>query len=154
MTQPLVDKIDVETALLRPLTTVEARYIGGLIRQAEAQLRVKRPTVDERIALFATTPTDPAALDPEAVRAMLAGVIKKYMVNPEGAASKSEASGPFQRTTAFASYGKSLAGGVQGSLVVTDDDLKKLEPQSVARLGSIRLRPALAPGVLERRVRR
>lgn len=154
MVEPLVDSDDVETALVRPLTATEAKYIDGLMAQSEALLRTAWPTIDDRVALWGEIPQDPSAIDPAAVRTVLAGVIKRYLVNVDGAATKSESAGPFAHTTSFASYGKNLSGGVQGVLIITPEDLKALTRHSFASVGSIRLRAALAPGRLERGLRR
>lgn len=133
-TGALVTPDDVETALLRPLTATEQSYIDSLIRQASAQLRTAMPTFDERLAA-----TDETAISPDTVAAMLAGVIKRYMVNPQGIASHSEGMGPYSETNSYTSYGKALSGN--GDLAVTAADLAKLNPSAGVEAGTIRTRP-------------
>lgn len=132
----LADTSDVETALLRPLTDNEQTYVPGLIDQASQLLRAAMPSVDARLAA-----SDGTALDPLAVAAVVAGVVKRYMVNPTGAASTSEGMGPFSQTVSFTSYGKS-AGGTTGTLAITRDDLAALAPSGgFVMPGTILTRP-------------
>lgn len=132
----LADTLDVETALLRPLTGNEQTYVPGLIDQASQLLRTAMPAIDTRLAA-----TDSTALDPLAVAAVIAGVVKRYLVNPTGAASTSEGVGPFSQTVSFASYGKST-GGTTGTLVITTEDLAALAPSGgFVMPGTIRTRP-------------
>jgi len=144
---PLTTPAAVTAALLRPLTPNETASIEDLILQASSRLRTKLPSVDDRIALWSTDPRPINALDPEVVKSVLAGVIKRYMANPEGAASKSRSAGPYSQTTSFASYGKAI--GSEGKLRITDDDLADLVSGGYARPGSIKLQAALAPAHLE-----
>jgi hypothetical protein len=148
--QPLTNKRDVEAALLRQLTASEDRFIGRLIELASSRMRAAFPGVDVRLSRYVTDPTSPAALNPDAVSAVVAGAIKRYLVNIDGAASTSRTDGPFSTTVSFASYGKSISGGTQGELVITADDVKSLQPITQAQAASFRIRPALAPRTLER----
>lgn len=148
---------DVETALLRPFTDDEERLMPALIKQASSRLRTRVPAVDARISRFTTDPTDETALDPDVVSSVLAGVIARYVSNPQGATSvsKSRTDGPFSNTetTAYASYGKTLTGSNAAGLSITDDDLQQLTPVSSNVPRSIHTPAALAPGRLERSLR-
>lgn len=150
MAEPLTTMAAVTAALLRPLTANEATSIGALIDQASTRLRGRMPSIDTRIALWdpAVEPDAqaPTALNPDLVSSVLAGVIKRYMVNVEGAASKSRAAGPFSQTTSFASYGKAI--GSEGKLQITDDDLAELEAATSSTLAlprTIKLKAPDAP---------
>lgn len=123
---------------LRPLKPNEASYIESHLQTVSGQLRQKMPRIDARIALWGTA--DPTALDPTLVAGVLADVIRRFLLNPEAAASKTTATGPWSNTISFASYGKSIGG--TGELVVTDDDLAKLDGPPAPNLPRmIRLRP-------------
>lgn len=141
--EPLTTQPDVEAALLRPLTATEQNYILGLIAQASALLRLTAPSIDDRLARYALDPTDRTAVSPDAVSAVLAGVVKKYLVNPTGIASTTETTGPFSRSTSYALRSEKERRGV---LEITADDLAVLFPsRKRPRAGTIRTRPALAP---------
>lgn len=126
MAEPLVERSDVETALVRPLTTKESPYIDNLCSQASAKLRTALPGVDARINLFTTDPTTPTGLDPEVVSVMLAEVIKRVLTNPQGLYSGTTSSGPFSSSRTFASS-RSATGPVTG-LRITAVDLAELDP--------------------------
>jgi hypothetical protein len=126
--------------------------------QASTKLRTALPTVDTRIAAYDADHDAPNGLNPDAVSAMLAGVVARYMVNPQGATSTStqRTDGPFStsQTVAFASYGKTLAGGSgQTGLRITPDDLDELVAAPSVMPRQIRTKAALAPGRLERTLR-
>lgn len=135
---------DVETALLRPLTTTEENYVPGLLDQASALLRTAAPSIDDRIARYAADPTDPTGVDPLAVATVVAGAVKRYMVNPTGLFSESKNMGPFSTSRTYKSrYDKSAR---SDDLAITADDLAVLFPdRKRLRAGTIRTRPALAP---------
>lgn len=134
---------DVETALLRPLTDTERAYIEPLIIAASSLLRNAAPAVDDRIARWKADSTDPTALDPLTVSTVLAGVVKRYLINPTGIATESETVGPFSKSTAYALRSEKESRGV---LQITALDVATLFPtRKRLRAGTIRLRPALAP---------
>jgi hypothetical protein len=142
----LVHRPDVVAALVRPLKPEEAASIDALMVQVSSRLRTRMPSVDVRIAAFYQRPRPANALDPITVASMLAGVIKRYLVNVEGAASRSRTDGPFTTTFSFASYGKTLGEGTPGELEITDADIAALTAASGRRrLGSIRLGAGLSP---------
>jgi hypothetical protein len=134
--EALVSQSDVEAALLRPLTELEAAYIDWQLDAASTKLRTKRRVIDTQIAKFNDNPDDPEGVDPAAVAAMLAEVIKRYMANPDGASSKSETVGPFAHTSAYTA-GKAVAG--TGQLIITDEDLAQLSPATIMA-GTLHLR--------------
>lgn len=126
MPAPLVAPSDVETALLRALTTDEATYAPDLCFKATEMLRQAMPGVDDRIARYGTD--DKSALSPFTVAAVLAGAIKRFLVNPTGATSISETAGPFSQTTGYGARPASAGGGAVGELAITEADLAKLAP--------------------------
>lgn len=139
----LVAQPDVETALLRPLTTLEATYIAGLIAQTEALLRQRVPSIDARIAEYVANPADTASVSAETVATVLAGVIKRYLINPEGAVSISQAAGPFSTAKSYALRTDKTR---RGALEITDEDVDVLFPnRKRLRAGTIKTRAALAP---------
>lgn len=143
MVAALTTPADVEAALLRPLTTLEQSYIDTLIGQVSSLLRTAAPSVDARIAEWSTDPTVAAGLDPTTVAAVLAGVVKRYLVNPSGVVSKSDTTGPFGHTEAYALRSDKDR---RGALEITPEDIAVLFPtRKRLRAGTIRIRPALAP---------
>lgn len=139
MAFPLVASSDVETVLLRPLTAEEAPYVDQLCSSASSLLRNQAPSVDNRIARFERDPTDPGGLDPGTVSLVLAGVIKRYIANPNGVVSESV--GPF--SVSYALRGDKAPRGV---IDINDEDMRILFPnRKRLRAGMIRTRPALAP---------
>lgn len=136
----LVEQSDIEAALVRPLTTNESTYIAPLIAQASSKLRTAMPTVDRRLEAWATDPETPGALDPKTVSSMLAGVIKRVLVNPRGTWSRSQSSGPFSESETYpAQRGGDAANQSPGGLVITADDLAQLNPVSLfVAAGTIR----------------
>lgn len=130
MDEPLVSQSDVETALVRPLTPTEATFIEALCDQASAKLRTAMASVDTRIAAFQDAA---AGVDPDAVAAMLAGVIKRVLVNPRGLWSiGGETTGPYSSPseTYAGSRGGDGAAEPPGELVITAADLAQLGPVS------------------------
>lgn len=132
MSKPLAEPTDVEAALLRPLTPTEDQYVPTLIAQASARLRTKRRLTDARIAAWELDPADPVGLDPTSVAALIATVVKRYLLNPGGAISTAWTEGPFGGTTMFAAARASGAGGHNGfgEIAITDEDLAQLDPAS------------------------
>lgn len=143
MTTPLCTSDDVSTLLLRPLTANEQTYIGGLIAKASSLLRNAVPSIDVRMGRYVSNPGDPGGVDPVTVATVLAGVIKRYMRNPDGVASATEGAGPFSTTTSYALRGDKAPRGV---LEISAEDISALFPnRKRPRAGTIRTRPALAP---------
>lgn len=140
-TAALADVTDVEAALLRPLTDNEQNYVPTLIIQASSLLRTAEPSVDTRITAFPSGA--PSALDPTTVAAVIAGAVKRYMVNPTGIASTSNTVGPGASSVTYALRSEKESRGV---LQITPDDISTLFPnRKRLRAGTIRTRAALAP---------
>jgi hypothetical protein len=130
---------DVAALLLRPLTTDEQASVAGLIPRASDLLRNAVPSIDDRMARWSPGTADKGAVSQKTVATVVAGVIKRYMRNPDGLAS--EAAGPFS-----ASYALRGDKAPRGVLEVTADDLTTLFPnRKRPRAGTIRTRPGLAP---------
>lgn len=143
MTEPLTSQSDVEAALLRPLSDTEAVYINRIIAQASALLRQAAPSIDDRIDRYNADFSDLTGVSADVVAAVLAGVVKKYLVNPTGIASQTDTDGPFSHSVSYALRSEKEARGV---LQITADDLAALFPsRKRLRAGTIRLRPSLAP---------
>jgi hypothetical protein len=141
--QALAQPYDVEAALVRPLTALEAQYVPTLLDQASALIRNAAPSVDQRMAAYAADSTNLTSVSAATVSTVVAMVVKRYLVNPTGIASTTETSGPFSHSTSMALRGEK---GQRGILEVTAEDLKVLFPnRKRARVGSIRLRANMAP---------
>lgn len=138
-----VQQPDVEAELLRPLTAAEATYLPGLISQLESKMP---QAIITRIVSWDEVPRPATAINPVRAAAVLAGILKRYLTNPKGAASTSDTAGPQSHTESFTSYGKTVGDGTPGELRFTDQDIADFNERSTSmRFGSIRLRPALAP---------
>lgn len=143
MRDPFADTTDVEAVLLRPLTTQEEPYVISLIEQASALLRQAAPSIDTRIAAHEADSTDPTGVSRIVVSSVVAGAVKRYMVNPTGIASTTQTAGPFSQATSYALRSEKESRGV---LQITDADLATLFPnRKRMRAGMMRTRPALAP---------
>ena len=136
---PLADADDLAD-LWRPLTPAEQLRVTQLIVKASAMLRQRLPWVDARIARFQADSTDPGGLDPVTVATVVATVVKRFLSNVQGVAS--EGIGPYSVT--YAIRGEK---DVRGEMYVTDGDLDKLKVASkgVPRVGSVKVRPRMAP---------
>jgi hypothetical protein len=139
---PLVEQSHVEAVLLRSLTTTEAQFINTLCEQASALLRVRRHTIDTRIALWDTSPDEPTAVNPDVVAAMLATVIKRAMVNPRGLWSTSETDGDYSYSETYPGQRSGTDGGTPGEIVIVDSDLAKIDGSSFGYRRPIRTLPA------------
>lgn len=122
----LVSSTDVVAALVRPLTAFEQTVIGDLIARVQRDLRSKMPTIDDRMARWGVEPPVENAVDPELVGDVLAGVIKRYLRNVDGAATVSRGDGPFTTSTSFAFRGNAVGGGTLGELAVTPADIDEI----------------------------
>jgi hypothetical protein len=130
---------DVAALLLRPLTTDEQDPVAGLITRASDLLRNAVPSIDARIARWSATGSDRGAVSPTTAATVVAGVVKRYIRNPDGLAS--QAAGPFS-----ASYALRGDKAPRGVLEITADDVATLFPnRKRPRAGTIRTRPGLAP---------
>jgi len=122
----------------RPLSDDEKPRALNLLEKASGLLRQKtRQTIDTRIGLFTTDPTDPRAVDPQVVATVVATVVKRFLSNVDGAASTTETAGPFSKSTAYVLRGDK--NDVRGELVVTDQDIEALAPEVPAQVGSMKV---------------
>jgi hypothetical protein len=113
----------------RPLSDAETTQVSNLIIKASAKLRFACPfDVDARIALFDANPQDPTALDPLIVSDVVAMIVKRFLVNPEGYATESETTGPFSRSATYVNRYDKTGSDVRGAIQVTDSDIDQLRP--------------------------
>lgn len=139
MSRDLVSYVDVQTALLRPLTDAEMEFVPDLCKQASSKLRTAHPAIDTRLASYATDATIPGGVSPETVASMLAGVIKRVITNPTGAVSRTQSTGPYSESETYA--GNRGNGEAPGGLVITASDLAQLAPMRAGYVpGTIRTR--------------
>lgn len=129
MSGPLATQQDVAD-IWRPLSTDEQTQAGNLIIKASALLRKALPfDLDQRIALAASDPTSPQALDLAVVAVVVATVVKRVMANPDAAVAVSETVGPFSSSTTFANrYNSSGSGSALGALAIEPADIQALLP--------------------------
>lgn len=132
---------DVED-VWRPLSTAEVPRVTNLIEKASARLRQKCPfDIDERISLFYDDSKAPTALDPAIVADVVATIVKRFLVNIEGAAASNESTGPFSKSTTWVNRYDKTGSDVRGAIEVTESDIDQLRPATPPELGgTIRLR--------------
>jgi hypothetical protein len=137
-------RADDVAAIWRSLSGAESDQVDALCAKASARLRQKCPfDIDERIALFTSSPTDPRALDPMIVADVVANIVKRVLVNPDGATSVSETAGPFSRTRGFGAGWRGAA--PDNSLRILESDIDQLRPaQPSATPATLRLGPGIA----------
>lgn len=138
VTQP-----DIEAALVRPLTATEESYVGELAGQAIAKLRAAIRGIDARVAAYEADPEAPNGIDPDLVTAVLAGVIKRVVVNSKGAWSETRSTGPYSTSVTYAGDRGGNA-GVQapGVLAILPSDIEQIVGSSpFTTPGTIRTRP-------------
>lgn len=122
MTTPLATPDDV-AVVWRPLTPDETVQVEALILRASAKLRhAARFNIDAAIAVHASDPTSPQAIDPIVVADVVATVVKRFLVNPNGAASENV--GPYSRV--YVARSDKSGADVRGALAVTASDLEQL----------------------------
>lgn len=125
-----VTSSDVETALVRPLTSTESQYVDGLCDQAITKLRSALRSIDARVAAYEADKDAPNGIDPALVTTVLAHVVKRVLVNPQGAWSATQAIGPKSQSMTF-SGDRSGGAGTQapGALAITPVDLEQIVGQ-------------------------
>jgi hypothetical protein len=123
---PLAQVEDVAN-VWRAIESAEVARVEYLIDVASAKLRARCPfDLDARIGLFTAVPSDPLALDPVVVTNVVATIVKRVMVNPEGLASTTQTFGPFSESRTFAGRNESSA---SGDVEITAADLAELAPR-------------------------
>lgn len=133
MAVPLANPEDV-AAIWRPVAAGEVARVTYLIALASAQLRARLPfDVDARIALV---PPAPLALDPVLVAGVVARIVKRALVNPDGLQSSTRTVGPYSESRTFVSGDVDASGDVS----VTDADIADLMPRrGAARVHTMQL---------------
>lgn len=132
----------------RPVTTAEQPAILRLLSKASALLLQQAPHIPARIAAFAVDPATPGAIDPVVVAVVVAQIVKRYVVNPDGLSTSSETVGPYSQSKSFVDRyeGTDGSASMRGGLQVTKADLAMIKPYVTAgRIGSIRVKAGLAP---------
>lgn len=131
----------------RPLSAAQTTQADALCLKASDLLRQRLPSVDDRIGLFTTDPTDRAALAPTVVADVVATMVKRVMSNVDGVWNESTTAGPFSKSKTFVgSRGGASLATVLGELVVTDADVAKLTPvDTPGQPASFTIKPTLAP---------
>jgi len=133
---PFADASDVAD-LWSSYTAADEQRVASLIEKAAAKLVHVCPfNLDERIALFATTPAAPTALDPSVVADVVAQIVKRFLVNQDGFASSSEAAGPFSRSGTYVNRYDKTGSDVRGAIQVTESDIDQLRPAVPAAVAS------------------
>lgn len=138
---------DVE-AIWQPIPDTQSGQVDDLLAKASARLQQKCPfDIDDRIERFEVDRTDPFGLDPLIVADVVAQIVKRVLVNPNGVVSTSETAGPFSRSLLFTSR-YSRTDSAAGSLAVTDADVEQLRPaQPSFKPGTVRLEPGKRPAI-------
>ena len=147
MGSPFADHSDVETLLPQPMwpSGVTTDAVDRQCALASSLLRQRIPGIDQRLALPAS---DRLSVDGDVLALIVAGVVKRYLVNITGATSTSSSitAGSMSRSS---SYGFTARedGESTGSITITDADIAPLRPYSPksARVGTVKVRPGLAP---------
>ena len=155
MGEPLAFQSDLETVLLRPLTPEETPHLLDMIEVASAKLRQACPfNIDARIAVGDDSPYAPLALDRKIVANVVAGIVARYLGNPEGAVTKTDAQtvGPYSTSASrsFVNRYDKTGSDVRGRIAITPADIDELRPATKTRVPqSIQLTPtrAMEPAV-------
>lgn len=137
MAGPLAEVADVE-AIWRTLEPTETTQANALIDIASAKLRSALPAVDARIALYGTLPVNPLALDPVVVANVVATIVKRVLVNPDGLASTTQTFGPISEARNYEGRSGGDDSDSRGEIRVTAADLDNLLPVLATRRGGLR----------------
>lgn len=154
-TTPLAKVSDVEDLWQRTITDqTQVDRVQNLLAKASALLRQKMPSVDDRVAAFTTSPTDPSALDPDVVATVVAGAVKRYLVNPDGVTSENVSLGGASKATSYVLRGMKDTDQQLGALTITPADLATLRaPQArTPMFGTIRTHSTLSPREIARQI--
>jgi hypothetical protein len=131
---PLASTDDVGN-VWRPVADSEISRVEWLISVASSKLRQQCPfDIDARIALYASDPKAPTALDPLTVASVVATIVKRFLVNQGGVVSQSEGAGPFSTSQTFVSRYDKAGADVRGAIVVTPADVDELRPATPTRI--------------------
>jgi hypothetical protein len=125
---------DVATVWRLP-TADETVQVLGLINVASAKLRQAAPfDIDARIALHSVTPSAATALDPVVVASVVAMIVKRVLVNPDGLATSTESVGPFSESRSFVARADTTGADTRGGIYVTASDVDQLRPAVLTRV--------------------
>jgi hypothetical protein len=114
-------------AIWRPLSDDEVVRVAHLIHLASAKLRAAVSfDLSARVDLFAVSPSDPLALDPVLVAGVVAAMVKRVLVNPDGLQSSTRTVGPYSESRTHGAQGEG-----SGEVQVTAADLAALAPRVV-----------------------
>lgn len=134
---PFADPNDL-AAVWRPLSDAEAQQAMNLLAAASSKLRHACPfDIDARVALFEAGSTDPTALDPVLVTDVVVTIVKRYMVNIQGAATMSQSVGPYSQSATFVNRYDKTGSDVRGAIQVTDSDIDQLRPAVPADIPAV-----------------
>lgn len=124
---PLADVQDV-VDVWHPIPDAQLTQVENLIAKASAKLRQAAPyDVDARLAMFTEQPTNPQRLDPIVVADVVATVVKRFLVNVDGAFTYSHTVPGFTQSATFVNRYDKTGGSTHGALQVTDSDLEQLK---------------------------
>lgn len=126
--EPFATPEDV-AAVFRPLSEEETVIATGLLLAASIKLRVRVPSIDERI--------EANPIWGEVAKYAVVAAVKRVLQNPENARQKSETTGPFTTSITVDSAVSS------GALYLDERDLEGLV-SSGGFVGSAHLRMGLA----------
>lgn len=119
MAEPLAQLADVE-AVWRPVVDAQqVAQVSHLILLASAKVRALVTNLDARTVL---PEGDALRLDPVLVAGVVANIVKRVLVNPDGLQSSTRTVGPYSESQ---THGASEPRG----LVVTPEDLAELLPR-------------------------
>jgi len=128
---PFADPSDVE-AIWRPLTAAEVQLTEAWITEASQQVRDEVPDVggldvDERVTA--------GSLSADTVRSVVARMVRRVMMNPEGARERSQTVDDYQETVVVDTALSS------GEMYITPRELKRLTGLRGRRAFQIDTRP-------------
>jgi len=116
----------------RPLNPAEQELATTHIGDAAALLRRNIPDLDERIAAdnaaAVAAENGPTGDLARAVKAKVAGVVKRYMENPQGAKQ-------LQRTIGPRTLGMTMPDGSATGVFFTEDEMRDLQPTAGQPVG-------------------
>lgn len=133
---PLAKPADV-TDLLPPIGDYDTDRIERHILKASASLRQVAPfDIDERIGLFLAAIDTPIALDPLLVATVVATIVKTFMINVEGVASRTDTEGPNSTSLTLVNRYDKSGSDTRGRIQATDADVQQLRPAVPSEIAS------------------
>jgi hypothetical protein len=126
---PLATSDDVAAVLVRPLTAAETSYVDALIANVSALARKKVPQLDQYIA--------DGRVDESLAAFAVAMVVRRLLLNPEGASQHSVSVGPFVESITHSTDTRNEQG------TFTDEELSWLKPAAPLGFGTISMTAGL-----------